>query len=64
MSLRVYDAQGRLVRILADGRQPAGNHRALWDSGQERGGRAPRGIYFARFESGAIQQTKKIVLLD
>jgi chitodextrinase/lysophospholipase L1-like esterase len=64
VSLRIYDAQGRLVRILADGRQPAGNHRALWDGGQERGGRAPRGIYFARFESGTIQQTKKIVLLD
>jgi PKD repeat protein len=65
VSLRIYDAQGRLVRVLADeNRQPAGVYRALWDGGQERGGQAPRGVYFCRFASGGIERTRKLILLD
>jgi len=65
VSLRIYDAQGRLVRVLAEEhRQPAGAYRALWDGGQERGGRAARGVYFLSFTSGGVQATRKLVLLD
>ena len=54
-----------VVRVLAEEKQrPAGVYRALWDGGQERGGRAPRGVYFCRFASGGVEATRKLILLD
>jgi hypothetical protein len=64
VSLRIYDAQGRLVRVLAEGQQPPGSYRARWDGGQERGGRAARGVYFCRFAGGGVEATRKLILLD
>jgi lysophospholipase L1-like esterase/chitodextrinase len=64
VSLRIYDAQGRLVRILADGQRPAGDFRAVWDGGDERGGRAARGVYFCRFTTSEVALTRKLILLD
>jgi hypothetical protein len=63
VSLRIYDAAGRLVRMLVEGARPAGNYSELWD-GRDSGGRAvASGIYFYRLTAGAFTQTRKMALL-
>jgi hypothetical protein len=53
VDLRVYDLQGRLVRILASGQvEQAGEHQVLWD-GRDRLGRATAsGTYLYRLDAG------------
>jgi len=63
VSLRIYDAAGRLVRVLAEGARPAGNYSELWD-GRDSGGRAvASGIYFYRLQAGSFTETRKMALL-
>ncbi len=63
VSLRIYDAAGRLVRTLVEDARPAGNYSELWD-GRDSGGRAvASGIYFYRLTAGAFTETRKMALL-
>ena len=63
VSLRIYDAAGRVVRVLVEGNRPAGTYAELWD-GKDNGGRAvASGIYFYRLDAGMFTQTRKMVLL-
>jgi hypothetical protein len=50
-SLGVYDAQGREVRMLLGGMQPAGERTIAWDGRDGAGRRVPGGTYFVRLES-------------
>jgi hypothetical protein len=59
--LSVLDVQGREIAVLADGVQPAGWHSAGWNGGTARG-RAPAGLYFARFRSGGRTLVQRFVL--
>ncbi len=62
-TLSVYDLRGRLVRELARGRLPAGDHDVRWD-GRDRLGRAlPSGVYFYRLETPEGRIDRKLVLL-
>jgi len=63
VSLRIYDAAGRLVRILVAGSRPAGNYSEIWD-GRDNGSRSvASGIYFYRLDAGSFSQTRKMALL-
>jgi predicted lipoprotein with Yx(FWY)xxD motif len=63
VSLRIYDAAGRLVRMFAEGTRPAANYVEVWD-GKDASGRAvASGIYFCRLDAGSFTQTKKMILL-
>lgn len=57
----VVDVQGRVLAVLADGVQDAGDYHVTWN---RRGGgsRAPAGLYFARLESPARSMTRRFVL--
>lgn len=55
VKLSIYDAAGRLVRILADEVQGPGEHVVEWDAG-----RIPSGIYFCRLEIGQDVKVKRI----
>jgi hypothetical protein len=59
--LDVFDARGRCVRILADGRRAAGRHEILW---HPRGdvGAAARGVYFVRLQSGGFTASRRVVV--
>lgn len=59
----LYDASGRLVRILADERLPAGKHQRAWDRRDESGHPVPAGIYFLRLDAGAHLSHQKIVVV-
>jgi uncharacterized protein DUF4331/flagellar hook capping protein FlgD len=63
VSLRVYDAQGRVVRTLVDQDAAAGSFRATWDGLTDGGTSAARGMFFARLTAdGRAVDTRKIVL--
>ncbi len=62
--LAVYDAAGRLVRVLVDGDLPAGRHEARWDGRGQRGERVATGVYLCRLEAGAYRATRRITLLQ
>lgn len=61
--LRVYDANGRLVRTLADGPREAGAHTVTWDGRDQAGRGAASGVYFVRLEAGGKTDARKMVLL-
>ena len=62
VSLRVYDATGRTVRMLASGFQRAGSYSVSWDSRDSRGRQVPRGVYFYRLDTPGFRSVKKAVV--
>ena len=63
VSLRIYDAGGRLVRVLADGPRAAGVHEESWDGRDGRGRWAASGVYYYRLDARAFSRTRRMVLL-
>ncbi len=63
VSLRVFDATGRLVRVLAEGPWPAGAHALDWDGRDLRGRAVASGVYYYRLDAPAFTQTRRMVLL-
>ncbi|NNE44077.1 MAG: hypothetical protein HKN12_07695, partial [Gemmatimonadetes bacterium] len=61
--ISVIDIAGREVRVLLDGRVPAGRSEATWDGLDTSGARAAAGIYFFRMESEGEGDTLKGILL-
>jgi len=59
----IYDVSGRLIRTLADGDYPAGDHVVSWDGKSDGGGRATLGVYFTTFEAGEHRESRKLVFL-
>jgi len=62
VSIKIYDANGRLVRQF--------NHltnylfnQIVWDGTDDSGRRLPAGIYFIRVESDEFKETEKVILL-
>ena len=58
ITLDIYDLLGRKVETLYDGRQPAGNHIAIWDASG-----FSSGIYFCRLTSGGKSKVIRMTLL-
>ncbi len=58
VSVAIYDVSGRLIERLVNERQTAGDHTVEWNASQE-----SSGIYFCRFESHGVVETRKLVLL-
>ncbi len=63
VTLRIYDATGKLVRTLKNESMPAGVHQAVWDGRDDVGSQAATGVYFVRLVAGSQQMTKKVVML-
>ena len=61
--LKVYSAEGRQVRTLLAGRQPAGTHRVLWDGRDGAGRRVASGVYLYRLVTGEGAVSGKVALL-
>lgn len=63
VTLRIHDAAGRLVRVLASGEVlAAGRQEIAWDGRDDRGHDAPTGLYLARLEAAGIMVTAKLLL--
>jgi flagellar hook assembly protein FlgD len=63
VELRIFDAQGRLLRTLVDAERAAGFFDAPWDRLDERGRRVPAGCYFYRLGAAEVTQTRRMILI-
>lgn len=63
VSMAIYDATGRPVRILINAQQSAGNYNIQWNGTDTEGLGVPTGVYFARLKAGEHSQTIKMVYL-
>jgi hypothetical protein len=63
ISLKIFDINGRQVRILADGAHLPGRHRAAWDGTDGRGKAVASGVYFYRLEAGGTSLTGKLTYI-
>jgi len=63
VSLKVFDAQGRLVRALAEGRLAAGEHQVTWDGTDAQGHSLASGVYLYRLEAEGRTLGKRMVLV-
>lgn len=63
VSVELFDASGRRVRVLASGPRAAGVHDLSWDGRRENGAEAHTGVYFVRAIAGARRGTTRFVLL-
>ncbi len=61
--LDVYDVSGRLVRTLADGRFPAGEHRVTWAGDDDDGGALASGVYLIRLRGSDFVETRRVALI-
>jgi hypothetical protein len=59
----VFDVSGRVVRKVANLVQSAGYRQVTWDGRDDRGHRAPSGIYYVRFEADQYARDRKIVMM-
>jgi hypothetical protein len=61
--LVVYDAGGRRVKTLIDGPLEAGSHHVTWNGLDDRGYRAPAGVFFMKLAVGADVVSRKVLML-
>jgi subtilisin family serine protease len=59
--LRVYDCAGRLVRELASGAEPAGEHVFSWDGADSQGRQPSAGVYVMRLDTPMRTLRRKFV---
>ena len=59
--LEVYDACGRLVRVIASGPDQAGYHTAVWKCTDQHGRAVAEGAYFVRLVADGVTLTSKVV---
>ncbi|MBD3348636.1 MAG: T9SS type A sorting domain-containing protein [Candidatus Eisenbacteria bacterium] len=62
-SVRVYDASGKLVSVLADGPHAAGRHTVTWRGRDDRGNELGSGVYFLLLEAGETTTRRKMVMV-
>lgn len=62
VSLRVFDAAGRVVRDLRSGVMGAGEYATTWDLSANDGSRVARGVYFVRLALGGQVFSRSVVV--
>ena len=63
LSLKVYDASGRLVKVVADGIQRAGWRDLRWDATSAGGKRVAPGVYYFALRAGDKALTEPVVVV-
>jgi glucose/arabinose dehydrogenase len=60
----IYDAAGRLLRIIRDGEPTAaGRHRLAWDGHDTHGHRLASGVYFLRVTAAGRTESRRVTLV-
>ena len=59
----LHDVSGRVIRVLAEGSQPAGEHMLVWDGRTDDGGQAPAGMYFVSARSAGWGVVKRVIFM-
>jgi hypothetical protein len=63
VSLRIYDATGRLVETLVDSQRGPGPHVAIWPGHDTAGRAVPSGMYFYRLTTGETAVSGSLLLV-
>ncbi|MCZ6680822.1 MAG: T9SS type A sorting domain-containing protein, partial [Candidatus Poribacteria bacterium] len=68
VNIHIYDIQGKRVRQLDLGTQPAGRYlnrerAAYWDGRDQQGEMVSSGVYFYTFQAGVYQKTRRMVIV-
>lgn|GEM_PF-1108680 len=63
IQLALYNVRGQRVAVLADGQQPAGTYRVIWDGKDSLGRPVGSGIYLCQLQAGGTSRTRKMILL-
>ncbi|MCP4547015.1 MAG: T9SS type A sorting domain-containing protein [bacterium] len=63
VKLSVFDAQGRLVKVLEEGKRASGEFEVMWDGRNADGATVSSGLYFYRLDAAGETQTKKMMML-
>jgi hypothetical protein len=63
VSMTIYDVSGKLIRTLADGELPVGDHAMAWNGRDNSGQAVSSGVYFLQFVTNNFSQTKKLIVL-
>ncbi len=63
VTLKVYDLRGRLVKVLVNDNLPPDDYFVQWNGRDDREASLPSGIYLYRLKQGAIEVTRKLVLI-
>jgi hypothetical protein len=61
--IEVYDALGRMVRVVENGPKQSGRYVAYWDGCNTAGRPVSSGVYFYRMSSGDFRATRKMIVL-
>ncbi|MFH1278066.1 MAG: S8 family serine peptidase [Candidatus Eisenbacteria bacterium] len=61
--VRIFDVAGRVVRTVAEGRFPAGEHHLAWDGRDDSGREVTSGVYFYRLKMGDKVESRRLTLL-
>ena len=59
--LAIYDAEGRQVRILAEGPHGPGRHQVIWNGMNQSGREVAPGVYFIRLEAGIFVESRRLI---
>jgi hypothetical protein len=63
VSLKVFDAGGRLVRVLVESELPAGHHSESWSGRDQSGREMSSGVYFVKMRASEFEAVSKILLM-
>ena len=63
VDIGIFDVAGRRIRILAHGKQTAGEYEASWDGLGDDGARVRYGVYFLRAAVGESRRISRVVYL-
>ncbi len=63
VTIDMYNVSGQKIRTLVDREESAGSHQVIWDGKTATGESVATGIYFYRFQTENLIETKKLMLL-
>lgn len=58
VSIKIYDAAGRIISVLAENDFQPGKYKVNWQAGNY-----PSGVYFYKLTAGSFVQTRKMILI-
>jgi flagellar hook assembly protein FlgD len=63
VTLEVYDALGRVVKVIDDTHRWPGPYVARWDGCNAEGQRVASGVYFCRINAAGFTATRKMIVV-
>jgi hypothetical protein len=63
VSIKVYNPQGQVVKVLESGSRDAGPHAVRWGGRNTAGERVASGVYFYKIEADPFSATRKMLIL-